>query len=370
MADLTDVITDAVHDVEDGILPEPTTGGGSDDGGSSDPVASGSESGEASAPAEVSPSSGAAASASATTPPADAPKPVEPDDLTKELEGFGIAAPVPGQREGRFTWSKVRKVLDNTRKKLNDQHATVLKEKDATIATATARLKNLDMVDHMIVTDPDKYIRTLARIHPDKYGKYVGQATGTPDRPTAAGPGTSPTDPAPPPDAEFADGSRGYSPDGLNALLEWHAKRIESSVTDRIDKQYSKRFGPIEQDWKAQRFVEQKLPVVRSAITAARQTWGKPFDEHEGEIVALMNANDGQEGRPYLSFDACIAQVLVPKTKAERNAMRADLLKEINGRPAAAARTGPTAVNASSGATDGPRNLEDVIRQQIAALPR
>jgi hypothetical protein len=372
MADLIDTITNAVADVEQGTEPEPLAGeslGGDDGGGSVD--AGGDEGdGVEAGPEAVSPSSRVAGAE--TEPDAvAAPRAVPPDELTKELEAFGIKPPADGKEGGRFRWSQVRKVVENSRKKLNEQHSVALKRKDQELASASERLKSLDAVDAIIVNDPDRYIGILATIHPDKYGKYVN--AGKTD--AAAPPAVRPGDDPPGPDAHYADGTDGYSTEGLKALLAWQKASVIKDVTEEVEAKYAKRFGPIEQEWKQtraqQEFDAKHIPIVRGQIAAAREMWGKGVDTHEAEIVKTLAENDGQQGRPFLSFDACVAKVLLPKTRADRNAMRESVLAELQGRPAAAGHTGAGASAAGSGqaapANGNARPLEDVIRGAVAA---
>lgn len=362
MADLIDTITNAVADVEQGTVPEPVTGESSGDTGDSGAVeTSGGESGgEVSGDEPVSPSARGASDA----PPAEAaaPKAPPPDELTQELESFGIRAPTEG-KEGRFRWGQVRKVVENTRKKLNEQHKVVLQQRDQQLAQAVERVKNMDAVDAMIINEPERYLSILASLHPDKYGKYVGRAS------TAAAPPPQYGEQPPGPDAQFADGSRGYSPEGLQSLMEWQAQRVTAAVTEQVEQKYAARFGPIEQEWKQTRaeaeFERKHVPIVRSQIAQARELWGKPFTDHETEIAKTLAENDGKQGRPFLSFDAAIAKVLLPKQRVSKDKLRQQILDEMSGRPAAASSTG--APTAGSNGSAGPRSTEDVIRAAIAA---
>jgi len=363
MADLIDTIQNAVADVEQGTVPDPVAGEdtGGDSGGDVETSSGDTGGGDGSTSDEaVSPSSRLQTADEPTVPAAPPPPPV--DELTKELESFGMKAPTEG-KEGRFRWGQVRKVVENTRKKLNDQHQQAIRVRDAQLAEVSERVKNMDAVDQLIVNDPERYLTILASLHPDKYSKYVGR--GQAPAPAAPTYGEQP----PGPDAQFSDGSRGYSPEGLQALMEWQAQRVTAQVTEQVEQKYAARFGPIEQEWKQTRaeaeFEKKHVPIVRSQIATARETWGKPFTDHEAEIVKVMAENDGQQGRPYLSFDAAIAKVLVPKQRASRDKVRREILDEINGRPAAAAHTGGPAPQ-GNGAT-GARSTEDVIRAAIAA---
>lgn len=299
---------------------------------------------------------------------------VEPDELIQELESLGLKAPIEGQRENRLPYSRVKKIVENARKKLLDSHTAALSEHETKYSEAQKRLENMDAVDHLIETDPERYISMLAALHPEKYKRFLAgqaQASDAASR-QASDAKLAAADPAPKPDAKYEDGSVGYSPEGLQALLDWQARQVEQRVTAKLDETYTKRFGPIEREWQMNRTQEQQLPVVRQQISGASKLWGKLFDDDyakndKSEILKVMRANDGEQGRPYLSFDACVAQVLLPSLHAAENTKRTSLIKEINARPKAATKHVP---GATSGAKEVPasRSIEDIVREAAATL--
>lgn len=384
--DTRDIVAGAVKEAESGMIsdgpeqPETSPTGTTvvDFGGTTE-----QEEGETAAPTgEVSPSS--AAAAGTTEPPkkdlaaaVDKTPPPPPDDeLTKELMAFGIHPPKPGQREGVFKWSKVRKIVENTRTKTAARFEKDLTETKAQLKQSGDRLRNMDAVDHMILNDPDRYIRTLATIHPQLYGKYAGLGTEGKAPPQAGATPPAKDDPRPPPDAKFEDGSLGYSPEGLDKLLEWQARRVESSVTAKVDELYSKRFGPIEKDLKRRTLEQQEVeqyerarPMVQAQIRNAKQIWGPLFQskilgdkEDDPEILKAM------DDHPDWSFDACVAFVLTPKLQANRETMRKDLIAEIQKAPAAAARSTPG--SGGGGGASGPRTTADIVAEAVAAAQR
>jgi len=280
---------------------------------------------------------------------------VEVDDFTKELEGLGLNARKVGERESRLPYSRVKKIVENARKKQIEAHNAVLKAEQDKYTKAEERLKNMDAVDRLIL-EPDRYIATLASLHPTLYKKFLEQP-----KPAAEVKPAVVQDPKPQPDWKYDDGTLGYSPDAQQKMFEWQARETERRVTENIRAEYDKRFGPIENNWKAQQIHNEKLPVVRAQIARAQKTWGEAFTKNEAEILKYMQEN------PEIPFGDCVSDVLVTKVQPNRDAMRADLLKEINARPKAAARSAPAAVVAAKEA-DGPRSMEDVIRESIKGL--
>src|SRR6266478_3897408 len=68
---------------------------------------------------------------------------VEVDDFTKELEGLGLKAPKVGERENRLPYSRVKKIVENARKKQIEAHNAVLKAEQDKYTKAEERLKNM-----------------------------------------------------------------------------------------------------------------------------------------------------------------------------------------------------------------------------------
>lgn len=287
---------------------------------------------------------------------------VEPaDDVTKELEAAGIKPPVEGQRENRIPYSRVEKILANTRKKLTDVHAAELKTRDEQSTQQRGELERLQRLHSVADEDPHRYLEMLAAVNP-VYKKFLGGVTAEAAKPAVP---TAADDPKPQPE-KFEDGSIGYSPERLDKLLEWNARQAKREAIAEVSAQYEQRFGPIEKEWKTNQDIQQRLPGVRSQIESARKTWGTLFEDeykkgNESEIIKAMQLE------PNTSFDAIVARVLLPKLQLDRNKMRAEILKEQNGRAAAATRTTPVAATAAA-TSDTPRTTADVIRESLAAL--
>src|SRR5438445_13389701 len=64
---------------------------------------------------------------------------VEVDELTKELEGLGLKAPKVGERENRLPYSRVKKIVENARKKQIEAHTAALKVEADRYAKAEER---------------------------------------------------------------------------------------------------------------------------------------------------------------------------------------------------------------------------------------
>lgn len=278
------------------------------------------------------------------------------DDLDKELEGLGLKAAKEGEKENRIPYSRVKKIVAKALKTREEAQKLTLAEHTTKLTKAEARAAQLDNLERMADSDPDKYVQLLAAANP-AYKKYV-QQVGVEAAAAALAPKA---DPMPPPDTKYADGSEGYSQQGLQALLSWHSKQVEQNTTTRIQSEYDKRFGPIEKDYQTQKMMQERIPVINAQISRAKTTWGEAlFTANEPLILKALADN------PNDSFAEVVATVLAPKMQANRDTMRADLLKEINTRPAAASTSVPAA--AAVKPDSGPKSMEDVIRASMATI--
>lgn len=278
----------------------------------------------------------------------EAPVALEPDDIEKELAAMGINPPVEGQRENRLPYSRMRKIYENARKKWVDEHSGALKEREDKLAKLQEEAEAVARTNELIRTDPERFLRSLAAINPT-YARYLTPAQVA----EAAKPAEQ--DPMPMPDASFPDGTQGYSLEGQQKLIDWQRRQTIRQVTAEMEK----RYGPIEQDWKAHRMLQQKSVAIKQQLEAARQTWGTMLDDHQKEIV------DALAKYPEMAFEAVVARVLYPKIQADRVKMRQDILKELNERPKAATRTATAPAKSTS---DAPLSTEEIILQQIANL--
>ncbi len=271
-----------------------------------------------------------------------------------ELDLYGVKPPKEGERENRLPYTRHKKIVDNAIKRAKEEHATALKAEADKYTQAQERLKNLDNWDRLIANDPDRAISELARLHPALYKKFLNP-------PAAAVEAPKPVAEEPPPhDWKYEDGTTSYSPAGQAKFLEWQGRQLETKIKGDLQKEYDKRFGPIENQWKAQQVINEKLPVVRQQIASAKTTWGDLFTKNEPEILKYL------QDYPQVGFADAVATVLVPKAQANRDSMRAELIKEINARPRAAVKAAPVAAVAA--VETGPKSMEDVIRESIKGL--
>lgn len=283
------------------------------------------------------------------------------DDLDKELEAQGIKSKA-NERENRIPYNRVKKIVETARKKLADQHTETLKERDTRLTRAEQRAQEADRADALARTDPQRYMDILAAINP-KFKEFRAAQVAEVAKPAAP----KPEDTPPPPDYKFEDGSLGYTAEGHQKLMNWYAEKGKREALTEVDK----RFGPIEERWKSEQIIAQQMPKVNEQISRARATWGPLFEadyklanEGKSEILAFMKAH------PEVPFDAACTSVLLPKTQAalqaDRDKMRAELLAETSKKVAAASKSVPSS-RKSDDEGSGPRTIEDVIKESMAA---
>lgn len=303
---------------------------------------------------------------------ADEPK----DELEKELEALGLGKKElkPGERENRLPYSRTRKIVGNAIKRTTEKfqgQVAELTTKHQASETENATYRNADKV---IFNEPDRYMGMLASMYPEKYGKFVEQARKPAEKAVEqpAGPVVDPKDPEPTPDHTFEDGSKGFTPEGFQKLREWDRRQATREANVANKKLLDERLGPIEAERQQAEQRAAQAPRIKAQVASATETWGQAFTDdynkgEKSEILATMRANDGRDGKPFMSFDACVAKVLTPKLRADRDTMRTEIHKELQAAPAKVVKGPVGTVKATPNANEGPRKMEDIIKEQIDA---
>jgi hypothetical protein len=347
MANLEDVITESL---EDATLP-------------TEPVEAVAEV-ESPEPVEAAPE---APEAPVDTPVETPETPVEKKEPVEDFDKkYGVSAQSLSGRENRIPYSRVKKITEKAAKEAAETKA---KEFEPKLAEYETKLKDYETkfsrvtaFEDTLINKPDQFLQLLSTI--PAYAPFFAaieeaftKANGTqPQTPVEV------TDDMPAPNHKLADGSMVYDRDGLKALMEWQAKQVETRVT----KQVEERYKPIESEWQAQQRIQAIVPHVNAQIAEAR-TWPQ-FNENEDEIVAALQANKK------LSLEGAYRQVVFPKLQAEKDKLSTDR-KKIREEVLAELKKAPKSTSASTTATkaeptvsSGPRDLEDVIREQIKTL--
>lgn len=352
MSDLMEVISNAVDDA------------GLNDGSTADtPIteSTGSvDTGDAVIP--DAPDSADNVAATSETKPATTPI-VHIDELTQELEALGVKAPKEGERENRIPYSRMRKIIENALKKKATVYETELNGTKEKLTKAEEKAQRLEAVHALVETDADRYMELLVALHPDKYRKFVMPQQKIEQ--VQPKPVVQPLPETPPePDHKFEDGSMGYTQQGHQKLLDWYRSKAKEEAIAEAERRMDEKYGPILKDREVAMQELQLKPKIDAQIARATKIWGKDFSDdfakgEKSEILAYLRQNRA------VPFDAAVAAVLRPRTQPDRDRIRKELMDELNERPAAAAKTVPSAKKAE--ASNLPRTREDIIRDAMAA---
>ena len=264
------------------------------------------------------------------TPVADKPSPdaAAAAARAKELESYGLKADKPGQRESRIPRSKVTKIIGNAEKKITERlTATHKTELDQYQSIA----KEFNDLGEVARTDPERFIGLLATRNP-AYQKFLDRAKGTtePVKEPVADVAAAPE--MPQPDVKLADGSVGYSPQGLAKLLDWNSQVTTTKVLDTVTKQYK----PVQDAFAADQTRRELMPKVQAKFDQMKKYPG--FEDNFNEILAVL------QKYPNISPDEAYVHVVTPKLVGDRNTMRTEILAEQAAKAKAGAHTGRSAV--------------------------
>jgi hypothetical protein len=344
MADLESVISQAVADVSGSTEDVPAVGSDID--------------------AQVSPEVDAAAdTGSADLENADATvAPTTPETTPGAKQQVAGDQTQQGRRQGPIPYDRHQAVL--TRQRAQHEAAVAeLNQKLQAVAwafeeDAQAKMQALDLAE----TNPEAFARALLTD-----GRYAGllqlRSEAQAAQPAAAPvPQAAPLTDKPGPDVVGADGSLGYSQEGLDKLLDWTRQQALTEAESRFNKTLDARLkdvSPIVEERQARAAFEQLQNKYRPVLENARQRWPK-FRENEPAIQQALRSN------PTWDLNDAYREVVMPHFQADRDSMRAELLAEINAKPVAAQQVRPPKAETHV-AHAGPRDTEDVIRDAIAA---
>lgn len=276
-----------------------------------------------------------------------APAPAVDDEFAKK---HGISAQSQFGRENRIPYSRVKKIVSNAEKALQDTYTadktkwdTELGDAKAKVTDYEGRLTQVAEFERIMSQEPSKFLQMLGQL--PAYREIFSQLAKSAS-------GEAPPDPnaMPEPDQVLSDGSKVYSHDGLKALLDWQGKQVETRV--------AQRYSPIEQEWKAQKQIEDLRPVIQRQIDEARQ-WHM-FNENEQAIVEALNGN------PRLSLEGAYRQVVVPLLQTSQDQTRAKVLEELKRAPSST--SAPSGGSKPNQTKEGPRSIEQVIKDSIQHL--
>jgi hypothetical protein len=358
--DLEQVIEDSINDslapAEDTTAPEETT---------TSVDAAVEETTEASAGTEVEATPESNQIASPAQKEAEATTTAQEEDFAKR---FGLQSQSVTGRENRIPYSRVKKIVEKNEK---DTIARVTKELESKYAKFPefetklkdyeGRLERVAQFENILETEPKTFLGMLSQ-HPayKEFFEFVEQAVAAQEKQPAAtaAPATTAPEGMPQPDATYADGTKGYSQEGLQKLLDWK----EQQAVQKAIAQVEARYKPIEQAWQSQEQMAKMVPIVEKQIAEARQ-WDK-FSELEPKVVEILK-NDRNISLERAYVKAYQEATLAERSKltTDRNTIRSEVLAELKKKPASSATTAG-AVKPTPAAT-GPKSMEEIIRESL-----
>jgi hypothetical protein len=302
--------------------------------------------------------------AAAEAPAAEAITPQELSEVEKLLHEEGFKEPRREDgRENRIPYSKVKKIIENGLKKGRTEwdttRTTIEQERD----TFRQQVEQLSALGELMDRDPEAFLNLVAQ-HDTRYQRYL-----TPQE--AAQQAQQQADAEmPQPDVALPDGSRTYSLQGIQKLLDWNTQR----TIQQANKTVEERLKPITEREKQEQLriqgdqaMQQVRQRTQQQIADAQQWPG--FKDHEDAILKALQEDSAKakaEGRrPTLSLEGAYRQVVIPRLSTDRNKMREELLKELNAAPKATsvARSGHEAPRGG-----GMTSTADIAARTLARL--
>lgn len=344
--DLTTVIEDAISDSTLPDMPEPEVQETASEDVSTPEYADTSVEASEAPVSDEAVGEGAESSSFEVASPGARQTPAEAaQDFDKKL---GMV-PTTNGRENRLPYSRVKKIVERAEQEAAKPHMAKLAELEPKIQEYEQQLQNVAQFEHIMLNEPPKFFEMLSQI--PAYQGFFQAVQALQERVASSAQSTEQVvdnDPMPPPDDVQPDGSAVYSMDGLAKLMDWQSRQVEARV--------AARYRPIEEEWQQQQHLAQIIPQVEQQIVEAR-TWPL-FTQNEEAITQVLAAN------PTATLEAAYRHVVFPQLQANRDQMRASILKEINGAPRSTSAPTSQARPAPQAPT-GPRTLEEVIRDQV-----
>ncbi len=299
---------------------------------------------------------------------AAAAKATSQDEFDKILDEAGWRLPKPGQKENKIPQTRARARAKTLLKKVADQHGITLSELKGQLTKAQERAALADNWDQVVAAKDEEgakaFLRRLALIHP-VYERFVTGGTTTTAAP-AVPQALKDLGPKPGPDLKYDDGTVGFSPDQLDKRDEWLASAAEIRGYERSKKEFDTRFGPIESLHKDATARAAERPKVEARIASIREQWGELFVAQERQESAARGSSDigkYQAAHPEMPFEQVVAAVLLPKLKADRTTMRANIIKELNERKKVAKPGTSQATKTTT--SSGPLTSRQIVEREL-----
>lgn len=140
----------------------------------------------------------------------------------------------------------------------------------------------------------------------------------------------------PRPNAKTEDGALEYYDDaGLEELLKWHGAETSKAAKEEILKEVEKRYGPLADAYQQTTSWNKAIAKSKTDLDQMRAEW-VGFAEFEKDIKALMMAPGNEKMDAREAYIRVVPGKLAAREKANKEAMRKELIEEMNAKRAAA----------------------------------
>lgn len=293
----------------------------------------------------------AAADATATVEAKAAPEtPKELSEVESLLQEAGFKDERrPDGRENRIPYSKVKRIIENGLKKGRGEwdttRTTLERERDE-------HRGYVEQFRTAVQGDPKAFLSELAQID-QRYQAFL--------EPQAAAASPQAATEMPAPDVSLPDGSKTYSVEGLQGLIQWAVDaKMMPKVNERI-KPYAEREKQAKEQEQQQRAFQEVSTRARQQMETAKswQNWA----EYEGDVLAKLQADTQQAKaagkRPTMTLKEAYLEVKAERLTTDHNKVRDKVIKELQGTA--------KSTSVTRQATDAPRPGAAVTTQSVAA---
>jgi hypothetical protein len=297
---------------------------------------------------------------------AEAPKPAEPQ-LSPAAQFLLAQGHKHKKADGRDNWLPIKTVEG-----MLDRYAGQRTSEFETTRTTLERERDefrsyVEEVRTDLMGEPRAFIEKIASIDPRWKAFLEPQAA-----PQAQSP--APDAQMPEPDLSLGDGSRTYSLEGIQKLLEWNTQKVLNQVDQRI-KPITEREQKAQEQAKQQEAEQALAGRVRQQMEAAKG-WAN-WADYEGEVLKKLQADSdaaraesartGKRVRPTMTLKEAYLEVKADRLSTDHNKVREKVLAEI--------KQAPKATSVSRQTTDAPRtpgvlSVSDIAARTLERLER
>lgn len=270
--------------------------------------------------------------------------------------------------DGRDTWLPIKTVEGMLERYVEKHRGTWTGERSTLESQAKELREHINSLRTAVAGDPKAFLSEIAELDP-RYKSFLEPQAARHEAPAAA------DAKMPGPDLTLSDGSKTYSLEGLQALLEWNTARVEGRLDERL-KPYAEREKAERERAQLTEFQQKAHERFQSQMSEA-QTWaGFGTLNPDGSLTEVQAAvlkrlqDDTAKAkaagqRPTMTLREAYLEVHAEKLAADDTTKRAQWMKEMNQAPRS------TSVTGSRGEVtrpSGQRTTEEITRETLERL--